>query len=100
MKINGPDGIGPLKAYISQMKKDRTVQKEEKDGQFLEDSVEISKKAMEIQSYRSALGKLPVIREELVEALKQNIRDGSYRPDSEKIAAGIIAERCLDKTRS
>ena len=84
MKINGPDGIGPLKAYISQMKKDRTVQKEEKDGQILEDSVEISKKAMEIQSYRSALGKLPVIREELVEALKQKTFGMDPPVDSEK----------------
>lgn len=102
MKINGPDGMGPLKAYISQMKQDKTAQKEQKeqkDGRILGDSVKISKEAMEIKSYRSKLDKLPAIREELVTALKQSIKDGSYRPDSKKIAAGIIAERGLDKTR-
>lgn len=100
VKINGPGGIGPLKAYTSQIKKDKTVQKEQNDGQILEDSVEISKEAMEIQSYRSMLDKLPAVREDMVAALKQSIQDGSYQPDSEKIAAGIISDRYLDKTRS
>jgi negative regulator of flagellin synthesis FlgM len=99
VKINGPGGIGPLKAYTSQIKKE-AVQKEKNDGQILEDSVEISKEAMEIQSYRSMLNKLPAVREDLVAALKQSIEDGSYQPDSEKIAAGIISDRYLDKTRS
>lgn len=98
MKINGPGGIGPIKAYISQMKKDQAVQKEQNDGQILGDKVEISKEAMEIQSYRNMLDKLPAVREDLVAALKQSIQDGSFQPDSEKIAAGIITDRFADKT--
>ena len=100
MKINGPGGMGPIKAYISQMKKDQAVQKEQNDGQILGDKVEISKEAMEIQSYRNMLDKLPAVREDLVAALKQSIQDGSYQPDCEKIAAGIISDRFADKTIS
>lgn len=99
MKINGPGGIGPLKAYISQVKKEKSEKIEQKDGQILDDSVEISKEAMEIQTYRNMLDKMPAVREELVAALRQSIQDGTYRPDSEKIAAGIISDRRLDKTR-
>lgn len=99
MKINGPGGIGPLKAYISQIKKEKAVIIEQKDGQTLGDSVEISKEAMEIQTYRNLLDKIPEVREDLVAALRQSIQDGTYRPDSEKIAAGIISDRRLDKTR-
>ncbi|MFX4261980.1 flagellar biosynthesis anti-sigma factor FlgM [Pelotomaculum propionicicum] len=100
MKINGPGGIGPLKAYTAQIKKDKSAQKGQNNGQILGDSVEISKEAMEMQSYRSMLDKLPAVREELVASLKQSIQDGSYRPDSEKIAAGIISDRNLDKASS
>ncbi len=102
MKINGSDGIGPIKAYISQMKKDKVEPKAQeipKDGRILEDSVEISKEAMSIKTYKGVLDKLPAIREELVNALKQSVEDGTYRPDNEKIALGIIAERHLDKGR-
>jgi negative regulator of flagellin synthesis FlgM len=100
VKINGPGGLGPIKAYTSQMKKDQAVQKEQNEGQISGDKVEISKEAMEIQSYRNMLDKLPAVREDLVAALKQSIQDGSYQPDSEKIAAGIISDRHADKTIS
>lgn len=99
MKINRPGEIGPLQAYSSQIKKDNVVKKEQKDGQILEDSVEISKEAKEIQTYRSMLDKLPGVRDELVAALKKEIEDGTYRPDSGKIADGIISDRLLDKSR-
>ena len=100
VKINGPGGIGPIKAYTTQMKKDKSVQKEQNNSQVPGDSVEISKEAMEMQTYRSMLDKLPEVREDLVAALKQSIQDGSYRPDSEKIAAGIISDRKLDRAGS
>ncbi len=100
VKINGPGGIGSIKAYTNQMKNDKTVQKGQNNSQIPGDSVEISKEAMEMQSYRSMLDKLPAVREDLVAALKQSIQEGSYKPDSEKIAAGIISDRNLDKAGS
>lgn len=99
MKINRPGEIGPLQAYSSQIKKDKVVKKEQNDGHILEDSVEISKEAKEIQTYRSMLDKMPEVRDALVAALKKEIQDGTYRPDSEKIADGIISDRRLDKSR-
>lgn len=98
MKINGPGGIGPIKAYTSQIKKDKAGSKE-KAGESQTDRLEISKEAMEVKSYRSALDNIPAVREDLVTALKQSIDEGSYQPDSEKIAAGILKEKLLDRTR-
>ncbi len=98
MKINGPGGMGPIKAYTSQIRKERTGSKE-KTGESQSDTLEISKEAMELQSYRSALDNMPSVREDLVAALKQSISDGSYQPDSDKIAAGILKEKFLDSSR-
>ncbi len=98
MKINGPGGMGPIKAYTSQIRKERTGSKE-KTGESQSDTLEISKEAMELQSYRSALENMPSVREDLVTDLKQRIEEGSYQPDSDKIAAGILKEKFLDSNR-
>jgi negative regulator of flagellin synthesis FlgM len=98
MKINGPGGLGPIKAYTSQIRKDKAGSKE-KAGESQADTLEISKEAMELQSFRSALDNIPEVREELVTALKQSIDEGSYQPDSDKIAAGILREKFLDSNR-
>lgn len=98
MKINGPGGIVPIRAYTSQIKKDKAGSKE-KAGEIQTDRLDFSKEAVELQSYRSALDNIPAIREDLVTALKQSIDEGSYQPDSEKIAAGIIKEKLLDRNR-
>ena len=98
MKINGPGGMGSIKAYTSQIKKDKAGSKD-KAGESQTDRLEISKEAMELKSYRSALDNIPAVREDLVTALKQSIDEGSYQPNSEKIADGIIKEKLLDRNR-
>ncbi len=98
MKINGPGGLGPIKAYTSQIRKDKAGSKE-KAGESQADTLEISKEAMELQSFRSALDNIPEVREDLVTDLKQRIDEGSYQPDSDKIAAGILREKFLDSNR-
>ena len=98
MKINGPGGLGPIKAYTSQIRKDKAGSKE-KAGESQADTLEISKEATELQSFRSALDNIPEVREDLVTDLKQRIDEGSYQPDSDKIAAGILREKFLDSNR-
>ncbi len=98
MKINGPGGMGPIKAYTSQIRKDKAGSKD-KAGESQSDTLEISKEAMELQSYRSALDNIPAVREDLVTDLRQRIDEGSYQPDSDKIAAGILKEKLLDRAR-
>lgn len=99
MKINGTGGIDPIKAYSTQLKKDNAEVKNKADGQVRGDTVEISTEARKIQNYKGILTEMPAVREDLVASLKQKIQDGSYRPDSEKIAAALIEESRLDKIK-
>ncbi len=93
MKINGT-GIDPIKIYTAQLKKADAEARNQADKQIQCDKLDISSEAKNLQKYKGLLAKVPAVREELVASLKQKIHDGTYRPDSEKIAAGIIEERC------
>lgn len=57
-----------------------------------EASVMLSQRAMEAQRIRELVAAAPDIDVERVEALKTAIRDGTYRPDSRKIADAILEE--------
>lgn len=97
MKINGTGGIDPIKAYTTQLKRENATVKHKAGGQVRGDTLEISTEAKNVQKYKELLEEIPAVREDLVAALKQKIAAGSYRPDSEKIAAGIVEEQRLDK---
>ncbi|MEG3069830.1 MAG: flagellar biosynthesis anti-sigma factor FlgM [Candidatus Syntrophopropionicum ammoniitolerans] len=93
MKINGM-GIDPIKIYAAQLKKVDAEAKNKTEGLPPGDKLDISHEAKCLQECKGLLAKAPPVREELVASLKQRIQEGSYRPDSEKIAAGIIEEMC------
>lgn len=97
MKVNGTGGIDSIKAYSAQLKKAEV--KHKAGGPVRGDTLEISPEARKVQSYRGMLDEIPTVREDLVASLKQRIQDGSYRPDSEKIAAGMVRDRLLDKVK-
>jgi negative regulator of flagellin synthesis FlgM len=95
VKINGTGGFDAIKAYSSQLKKADANKKASEQARG--DTIEISPEAREMRSYRPMLDKLPPVREDLVVSLKQRIQDGTYQPDDEKIAAGVIKESRLDQ---
>lgn len=68
------------------------VQKAEKASglKFSPDTIEISEAAREVQVAAKALKNLPEVREDLVNAIKQAIQDGTYKPSSEDIAKKIL----------
>lgn len=70
----------------------KTVAKAEKpqNTMFVADKIEISDAAREVQVASKAFKNLPELREEMVNALKQAIQDGSYKPSSEDIAKKIL----------
>ena len=99
MKINGTGGIDPIKAYATQLKKENAEVKNKAGGQVRGDTLEISTEAKNVQKYKGMLDEIPAVREDLVASLKKSIQDGSYRPDSEKIASGLAEETLLDKIK-
>ena len=96
MKVNGTGGIDPLKAYTAHIKAQKPEAGEKKEKPQ-EDKLEISAGARRFQDYLARLEKVPGVREDLVASLKKRIQDGTYQPDSKKIASGILAERLMDR---
>lgn len=98
MKINGAGGMDPLQAYRASVKNEKPEARHT-TGEVQGDTLEISPQARKIQFYLSRLEALPAIREDLVASIKERLREGTYVPDSKKIASGIIEERNMDKAR-
>ncbi|MBI4632654.1 MAG: flagellar biosynthesis anti-sigma factor FlgM [Deltaproteobacteria bacterium] len=61
-----------------------------------EEKVDLSTKARDIQQIKSALAKLPEIREEKVLDLKEAIEARTYNVSGEKIAGKMVGESLLD----
>jgi len=99
MKIGQYNGTGLIKAYETQLKNNRELKNDKPEaGKTLPgDALELSSGARELQRYRSELARLPEVGEERVAALKRQIQEQNYRPDPEKIAAGMVRERLLDE---
>ena len=60
------------------------------------DSVSLSPQVRELQAAREAYDALPEIREEKVAAIRAQIEAGTYKVDSEKIAAKMMADGLLN----
>ncbi|HLA27712.1 MAG TPA: flagellar biosynthesis anti-sigma factor FlgM [Syntrophales bacterium] len=67
------------------------------NGTFLpEEKVTLSAKAVDIQQIKSAVAKLPEIREEKVQELKSLIEEGAYNIKSAAIAEKMMGEGIID----
>ncbi len=95
MKINGISGIDPVRAYNQAKKNKEEIIKDDVAPQS--DSLEISREAKEMQFFKDALARMPGVREDMVQSLKQKIETGSYQPDVAKIADGMLEEILLDQ---
>jgi len=58
---------------------------------FEEDKIEISTQAKEIQVAMKALKELPDVRQDKVDDIRAQIKDGSYKPSAEDVAEKILA---------
>jgi len=97
VKINSYGSIPDIaKAYSSQ-RKDRPSAKQDAPANGGEDTLELSVQAREMQDVKAALKDVGEVREEKVEQIKKEIREGAYRLDFGKTAEGMIEERLLDK---
>ena len=87
MRITGSPNIqNVLKTYGKNVKK---TEETEKTG-FKSDKVEISSEARDYQVAMQALKDVPEVRSEKVDAIKQQISSGSYKPNAEQIAEHIL----------
>ena len=98
MEINGNQGIG-IDAYVNQVQDKAKVgtpdSKPEKSA-VKADTVVISDAAKRVQEARSQLDGIPDVREEKVLQLRNQIQNGTYEINADKIAGKMIKEGLLN----
>ena len=61
-----------------------------------EEKVNLSTTAKDVQNLKNAISKLPDVREDKVQALKDQIEKGTYRVDADKVADKMVGESPID----
>jgi negative regulator of flagellin synthesis FlgM len=84
------------KADRAEKVEDRASEKAAAANLVPEEKVNLSTTAKDVQNLSSAISKLPDVREERVQALKDQIEKGTYKVDAEKTAEKMVGESLLD----
>ena len=98
MEINGNHGIG-IDAYINQVNDDNKVGTPDAKPETTAkkaDSVVISDAAKRVQEARNQLNDIPDVREEKIAQLRNQVQNGTYEINAEKIAGKLIKESLLN----
>ena len=88
-KINGISQQQLMHIYATGKKMEETVNKPVFDAK---DAAEISQKARELQAFRAKLEEVPDIREEKVREIQQQLENGRYQVDLDKLADNLLWE--------
>jgi negative regulator of flagellin synthesis FlgM len=98
MEINGNQGIG-IDAYVNQVQDKNDIgtpdNKPEKAA-IHADTVVISDAAKRVQEARKQLDDIPDVREDKVSQLRNQIQNGTYEINAEKIAGKMLKEALLN----
>jgi negative regulator of flagellin synthesis FlgM len=98
MEITPKDSIN-IEAYVNQVQdKDKVHAASEKaeKQQTKTDTVVLSDAAKKIQDAKKQLDAIPDIREDKVAQLKEQVENGTYEIDAEKIADKMLRESLLN----
>jgi len=98
MEITPKDTVN-IDAYINQVqdkdKTDATSEQPEKQ-RAKADTVVLSDTAKAVQEAQAQLKSIPDVREDKVAELKEQIENGTYEPDAEKIAEKMLTDSLLN----
>ena len=86
-KIFGSSGIGPIDRTKAKGQLNKSGQN---DASNAVDRVQFSDTLQQVRQSQNVGGNADVQRSEKLQALKAQIADGSYRPDSRKVAASLL----------
>ena len=98
MEINGNHGIG-IDAYINKVHENSKVGTSDNKPETTAkkaDSVAISDAAKKVQEARNQLNGIPDVREDKVSQLRNQIQNGTYEINADKIAGKMIREGLLN----
>ena len=98
MEITPKDSVN-IEAYVNQVqekdKVDATQEQPEKQ-QTKADTVVLSDTAKKVQEAQKQIETIPDVREDKVAQLKEQVENGTYEMDEEKIAGKIIKDALLN----
>jgi negative regulator of flagellin synthesis FlgM len=98
MEITPKDSVN-IEAYVNQVqekdKVDATQEQPEKQ-QTKADTVVLSDTAKKVQEAQKQIETIPDVREDKVAQLKEQVENGTYEMDEEKIAGKIIKDSLLN----
>lgn len=86
-KIYGNKPIGPIDKAANT---ERTKASEKKSESAGSDRVQFSDMLQQVSRAKEASASSDVQRSEKLQALKEQIADGTYRPDSTKVASSLL----------
>jgi len=87
IKINGDQGIGPL---VGVRKSQKTQTAKGADKRQATDRVDFSSVLQEMNQAKETTSTSGTERMEKVQALKEQVASGNYRPDLQKVAASLL----------
>ena len=99
MEITPKDTVN-IDAYVKQVQdKDKVdAASEQPEKQHAKaDTVVLSDTAKRVQEAQTQLKSIPDVREDKVAELKEQIENGTYEPDAEKIAGKMIKDSLLNE---
>jgi len=94
MEIGKNQGI-QVDAYVNQVHENKKADQainQAKESAIKTDKVVISDAAKRIQEARAKLDEIPDVREDKVAELRNQIQNGTYQMDADKIAAKLLKE--------
>lgn len=86
-KVFGNNGIGPLDRTKN---RGQTKKAEQAGSPTGSDQVRFSDTLQQVKQTQKASGSADVQRSEKLQALKEQISAGTYRPDTRKVAASLL----------
>lgn len=98
MEITPKDCVN-IEAYVNQVQdKDKVdaASKQPQKQQTKADTVVLSDTAKKVQEAKTQLEAIPDVREDKVAQLKEQIENGTYNMDEEKIAGKMIKDALLN----
>ena len=98
MEITPKDSVN-IEAYVNQVQdKDKveTTSDQPEKQQVKADTVELSDTGKRVQEAHKQLENIPDIREDKVAQLKEQIENGTYEVDAEKVAEKMLKDSLLN----
>ena len=101
MDISDKKPILPINSYVQQVQGNPAESRQKPDkapeaAGPVEDNVDLSQAAKDLQNTRKIMQEIPDVRHEKVEHLREQVENGTYRVDAKKLADKMIKDSLIN----